>query len=108
MTEEIIGYNVSFSTFEEFFKRRGYIKKFIAIKYEQDLEYVAIYRMYVGSRPFIKEKYRELIWEYINDYCEEEQMVSQYLAYIVEKKKNRRVKNGEESSDSKRADESEH
>lgn len=79
--EEIFGRELLFYTFEEFFAKRRLVKEIFEEKVPKDRYFITIYRMYVESRPWIKEYYRECIWDYLNGYMEEIQLASVYITY---------------------------
>ena len=67
-----------FYTFDDFMRQRFYIKANLSTK---DTNYVICYRMYVHSRPWVKEYYRGLIWDYLNDYADEDILDFEYKRY---------------------------
>lgn len=83
---ELLGEPMTFFTFDDFIKRRYYIKYNLALKFKNnDLKYVSIYRWYVQSRYWIKDKYKYLIWDYLNGYETEETLLDEYNKYIAKK-----------------------
>lgn len=55
-----------FSTYNEYrLKKLIIMKAYVKWNYQQ----IVIYRMYVYSKSFLKEKQKEIIWEEINNYC---------------------------------------
>lgn len=54
-----------FSTFSEYKKKCFLIKKAYT---EWNYQQIVIYRMYVFSRPLLKEKQKEIIWQELNQY----------------------------------------
>ena len=81
---KIIGRGMTFYTFDDFMKRRYFIKKVIDGKYG-DNEYYVTYRWYVQSRYWIKDKYKYLIWDYLNNYETEETLLEEYSKYVAKK-----------------------
>jgi hypothetical protein len=80
---ELLGEPMTFFTFDDFIKRRYYIKYNLANKFKNnDLKYVTIYRWYISSRYWLKDKYKYLIWDYLNDYETEETLLEEYNAYV--------------------------
>lgn len=83
---ELLGESMTFFTFDDFIKRRYYIKYNLALKFKNnDLKYVTIYRWYVQSRYWIKDKYKYLIWDYLNGYETEETLLDEYNTYILKR-----------------------
>lgn len=69
----LIEYQYLFSTYNEFREKCVIIKNAYA---KWNKTEIALYRMYVYSRPFISEAKKELIWEELNLYrnlCMEEE-----------------------------------
>lgn len=56
--------SLEFLTYNEFFKRRGMIKKKFR---SMDSEKQRIYKMYVYSQREMSDKKVDLIWEYLNE-----------------------------------------
>ena len=81
----IIGKGMSFYTFEDFMKRRYFIKAVLESKYEKDMKYYTIYRWYIYSRLWIKDKYKFLIWDYLNGYTTEEALIVEYDEYMAKR-----------------------
>lgn len=79
MTDEILGRDMMYYTFEDFMKKRFYIKDKLE---EQDNTYKCIYRMYVEARPWMKEFYRNCIWDFLNDYMSDEELTVEYDKYL--------------------------
>lgn len=75
---EFFGRDMLFYTFEDFMKVRTYIKEQYALK---PYEYKVMYNLYIESRPWIKEYYRGCIWDYLNDYLTEQEIISNYMQY---------------------------
>jgi hypothetical protein len=83
---ELLGESMTFFTFDDFIKRRYYIKYNLANKFKNnDLKYVTIYRWYVQSRYWIKDKYKYLIWDYLNGYETEETLLDEYNTYALKR-----------------------
>ena len=83
---ELLGKSMTFFTFDDFIRRRHFIKYNLALKFKNnDLKYITIYRWYVQSRYWIKDKYKYLIWDYLNGYETEETLLDEYNEYIVKK-----------------------
>ena len=81
---ELLGEDMLFYTFEDFIKLRKYIKDALV---EKDKKYQLIYGLYIESRPFIKNYYRGVIRDYVNDYITEDVLIGEYLTYKSSKKK---------------------
>ena len=77
---DILGVDMVYYTFSDFMKRRYEIKELLKNK---DNEYVAIYRMYVESRPWMKEWYRECIWDFLNDYMSDAKLLEEYEKFCL-------------------------
>ena len=57
--------NLTFSTYNEYrTKRRIIVEEYTKMNCQQKV----IYRMYIYSRPLLKEKTKDIIWEEINDF----------------------------------------
>lgn len=80
MLYEVIDRDMAFYTFNDFIRLRKHIKDRLA---EKDREYIMIYRMYVESRPWVKDFYRGCIWDYLNDYMTDEELLGRYDEYLV-------------------------
>lgn len=81
---EFFGRDMLFYTFDDFMNRRDYIKKqFIAKEYE----YKVMYNLYIESRPWIKDYYRGCIWDYLNSYLKDEEILVIYEQYLMKQKK---------------------
>lgn len=61
----LIKYQYLFSTFGEYKKKRALIMKAYS---KWNKQQIVIYRMYVFSRPIVKEKQKETIWQELNFY----------------------------------------
>lgn len=72
------GIDMLFYTFDDFYKKRIYLKESFLLK---DLKYRRMYGLYIQSRPFIKEYFRGVMWDYLNDYLDEEEMEYEYDKY---------------------------
>lgn len=79
MLEGIIDSDMLFYTFDDFMKMRKHIKKKLRKKETKD--YI-IYRMYVESRPWIRDFYRGCIWDFLNDYMTDDELRIEYLKYL--------------------------
>lgn len=77
---DILGVDMVYYTFSDFMDRRNNIKELLKGK---NKEYVAIYRMYVGSRPWMKEYYRDCIWDFLNDYMSDEKLIEEYEKFCL-------------------------
>ena len=75
---EIFGWDMLFHTFTDFMNIRDKIKSKLK---DKDAIFRVTYRMYVESRPFIKDFYRGLIWDYLNDYVSEQDLLKYYKEY---------------------------
>lgn len=79
MLNDIIDIDMMFYTFDDFIKIRDYIKEKLKIK---DRQYIFIYRMYVEARPWIRDYYKGLIWDYLNDYMTDIELIEEYNKYL--------------------------
>ena len=61
----LIEYPYLFSTMGEYRKKCELIKRAYANWNKQE---IVIYRMYIFSRPILKEKQKETIWQELNEY----------------------------------------
>lgn len=84
---EIIGEDMTFQTFDVFMSKKEHIKDVLAVKYEDDLKYFAIYRMYVGSRPWINEYHKDCIWSWLNGYMTDVEFYDIYFEHLEKIKK---------------------
>lgn len=82
---ELLGKGMTFYTFDDFMKRRYFIKAVLASKYEKDMKYYTIYRWYIQSRYWLKDKHKYLIWDYLNDYETEETLIEEYNDYVAKR-----------------------
>lgn len=80
MLEGIVDNDMLFYTFDDFMKVRKHIKKKLRKKTSRD--YI-IYRMYVESRPWIKDFFRCCIWDFLNDYMTDDELQHEYDKYLV-------------------------
>jgi len=80
--KDIFGADMLYYTFDDFMTRREHIKSEYALK---EREYKILYNMYVESRPWMAEKYRHLIWDYLNDYLEELTLLDKYNEYLIKR-----------------------
>lgn len=80
MLYEVIDRDMAFYTFNDFIRIRKHIKERLL---DKNREYIMIYRMYVESRPWIKDFYRGCIWDYLNDYMTEDELLCRYDEYIA-------------------------
>lgn len=78
LEENLFERHMLFYTFEDFMKQRFYIKANLSTK---DNNYIICYRMYIHSRPWVKDYYRGIIWDYLNDYLDEEQLTVEFDKY---------------------------
>ena len=79
---ELLGESMTFFTFDDFMRRRRFIKYNLALKFKNnDLKYITIYRWYIQSRYWVKDKYKYLIWDYLNDYETEDTLIDEYNEY---------------------------
>lgn len=81
---KLLGRGMTFYTFDDFMKKRYFIKDTLDKKYP-DGEYFTIYRWYVQSRYWIKDKYKYLIWDYLNGYETEETLIEEYNNYVLKR-----------------------
>ena len=79
MLNGIVDVDMFFYTFDDFIKRKEYIKNKLHTK---DRDYYFLYRMFVESRPWMKDFYRGCIWDYLNDYMTEDELLSHYETYM--------------------------
>ena len=80
MLEGIVDNDMLFYTFDDFMKIRKHIKKKLRNKKSRD--YI-IYRMYVESRPWIKDFFRCCIWDFLNDYMTDAELMHEYDKYLA-------------------------
>ena len=79
MLNNVIDRDMMFYTFDDFIRIRKFIKEKLRNK---DRDYIYIYRMYVGARPWVKDFYRGLIWDYLNDYMTDSELMYEYDRYL--------------------------
>ena len=79
LLKNIFGLDMLFYTFDDFMRRREYIKEHFL---EKDDEFRILYDLYIESRPWMKEYYRLCIWDYLNDYLSEEELLNEYDRYL--------------------------
>lgn len=75
---DLLGKDMLFSTFDDFMVIRNHIKDNLQ---KQTSTYVTIYRMYVGSRPFVPTKTRDLLWDWLNDFITDFELMREYRLY---------------------------
>lgn len=75
---DLLGKDMLFSTFDDFMVIRNHIKDSLQ---KQTSTYVTIYRMYVGSRPFVPTKTRDLLWDWLNDFITDFELMREYRLY---------------------------
>lgn len=97
---EAFGEMLCFYTFDEFMEKRQYIHDEVNARVDKSHPkynrfFMWCYRMYVESRPWIREYYRECIWNYINGYMDEITLMSVYIQYT--ESLNRRKKNDKQN-----------
>ena len=80
MLDGIIDRDMTFYTFDDFIRIRKHIKTRMQ---DKDYNYLAVYRMYVESRPWIKDFYRGCIWDFLNDYMTDDELLDKYSDYIA-------------------------
>lgn len=85
MQSEVIDRDLLFYTFDDFMILRNHIKD--RLEHLTRKDYI-IYGMYVESRPWIKEYYRGCIWDFLNDYMSEEELIEVYDKFKNPQKKN--------------------
>lgn len=79
MLNGIVDDDMFFYTFTDFIYFKDRIKKKLHTK---DKDYYFMYRMFVESRPWIKDFYRGCIWDYLNYYMTEDELLSHYETYM--------------------------
>lgn len=79
MLNDLFERDMMFYTFDDFMKFRKHIKEKMKTK---DRTYIQTYRMYVESRPWIKDFYRCCIWDYLNDYMTEQELEHEFEKYL--------------------------
>lgn len=84
------GKDMLFYTFDEFKDKRQYLKEQLL---DKDEEYIAMYGLYIESRPWIKEYFRGVMWDYLMDYMSEIDFIIEYNKYD-----RRRVKVGDSNA----------
>lgn len=83
---KLLGEPMTFFTFDDFMKRRYYIKYNLALKFKNsEYEYIMTYRWYIQSRYWLKDKYKYLIWDYLNGYETEEELLKEYNEYVLKR-----------------------
>lgn len=75
---EFFGDDMLFYTFDDFIRRRHYIKSQLLLK---DYKYRVMYRLYIEARPWVKDCYRGCIWDYLNNYMNDDELLSCYNKY---------------------------
>lgn len=80
MLSEVIDQDMLFYTFDDFVKIREHVKNKLKTKERKD---ILIYRMYVGARPWIRDYYKGLIWDYLNDYTTDNELMYEYDNYVI-------------------------
>lgn len=77
---KIFGADMLYYTFDDFVNKREYLKQ----EYDKkDNDFKILYNMYVESRPWLAEKYRHCIWDYLNDYVTESDLLEKYNEYLL-------------------------
>lgn len=64
MDRDLFDEGLLFIGFDEFYERRDEIKDLFWTK---NIKEQYIYKLYVYSRPFINDTYKDYIWDYIHD-----------------------------------------
>lgn len=75
---------MEFYGFKEFFQRREYIKEQFR-ELEDYQQYV--YRGYIYEMPFVTDYIRNTIWDYLNGFCPDIELVYTYSDYMRHKNK---------------------
>ena len=78
--KDIIDADMLFYTFDDFMKVKDHIKEKLATLNDKDF---IVYRMYIESRPWIKDLYRGVIWDYLNNYIDDEELRNEYRKYLL-------------------------
>ena len=63
---------------DDFFNKRNKIKECFI---EKDIDNQYLYKLYVYSRPFIKEMWKDYIWDYLQGDIDDLYFASEYLQY---------------------------
>ena len=79
LLKDKFGIDMMFYTFDDFMKRKDYIKD---CYWKKDEDYKISYQLYIESRPWLKEYHRLCIWDWINDYMTDEELSSVYDKYL--------------------------
>lgn len=75
----ILDIDMLYYTFTDFINRRDKIKNKLATK---DNRYYCIYHLYVEARPWMKDYYRNCIWDYLNGYMTDSELLVEYDRYL--------------------------
>ena len=75
---DLLGRDMLFDTFDDFMPIRNHIKDKLQ---NQTNNYMTIYRMYVCSRPFIPTETRDLLWDWLNDFLTDFELMKEYRLY---------------------------
>ena len=78
---EIIDCDMMFYTFDDFMRIKNKVKDKLETKNVKD---ILIYRLYVSSRPWIKNCYKYDIWDWLNDYLSDDELKEEYNKYLTE------------------------
>ena len=77
---ELFERHMLFYTFEDFMKNRLHIKDTVS---NYDYKQLVLYRLYIFSRPWIKDYFRGVIWDYLNDDIEDAELEFEYEKYLA-------------------------
>lgn len=83
MDEKFFDKRMLYYGLDEFFNKRIIIKTLLECK---DNDYLYLYRMYVYSRGFINDTWKDYIWEYLNNDMNDLQFRLNYSDFINKKK----------------------
>ena len=78
MDKDLLDEGLLFIGFDDFFKRRESIKELFLTK---NIKEQYIYKLYVYSRPFINDTYKDYIWDYLHDDITNAGLVHYYTFY---------------------------
>lgn len=79
MVDELLGRDMLYYTFDDFMRKRYYIKEKLETK---DNKYITIYRMYVEARPWMKEYQRGFVWDFLMGYMSDDELIVLYEEYL--------------------------
>lgn len=78
MDEELFGELLLYYGLDDFYNNRKLIKR-VFTKKDNRTQY--LYRMYVYSRPFIKDNWKDYIWDYLQNDIKESEFITLYFQH---------------------------